>query len=253
MYCSKCGKQIDNNARFCPECGSTVANTELQETKKVNSSTADRELVAAIGRLVNPINEVCKIAAATDSLNRSTEMNKQALSSIIYKYSKVFYFVFGVVGLFGGFIVYGVFFRHLPSVVSLLFLFLCLVGGAILPAFLIKQNKASLISAIERGEQQLSSNFQALNDICLKIDPKDMTLLPPSYRYGLAVDFIYKALINQRAMTMQEAVNLFEDQLYKDKMLSMQRQQIAQLKSIQTTSSISAAASTANLFINLFG
>lgn len=32
MYCSKCGKEIPNNAKFCPYCGNTITSTNFQST-----------------------------------------------------------------------------------------------------------------------------------------------------------------------------------------------------------------------------
>ena len=40
MFCSNCGKELDNNVKFCPECGhAVIANkeTDKQEQDKINS------------------------------------------------------------------------------------------------------------------------------------------------------------------------------------------------------------------------
>ncbi|MDD5930561.1 MAG: zinc ribbon domain-containing protein [Spirochaetales bacterium] len=34
MLCSKCGKELDENTKVCPECGTTVSNTENVENSK---------------------------------------------------------------------------------------------------------------------------------------------------------------------------------------------------------------------------
>lgn len=34
MFCSNCGKEIDDNSKFCPECGKAVANANIKKEKK---------------------------------------------------------------------------------------------------------------------------------------------------------------------------------------------------------------------------
>lgn len=45
MYCIKCGNQIANGSRFCPNCGCPVENAETQsqsqQIDKVNNSTSE--------------------------------------------------------------------------------------------------------------------------------------------------------------------------------------------------------------------
>ena len=60
-----------------------------------------------------------------------------------------------------------------------------------------------------------------------------MDVIPPDYRYRQAMTFFYNALKNQRAMTMQEAVNLYEDYLHKNRMEQMQAEQIQKLNEIK--------------------
>lgn len=81
---------------------------------------------------------------------------------------------------------------------------------------------------------------------------EDIQIIPQDYRYPLAVEFIYKCLLNQRAQNISEAVNLYEDQLHKwrmeqmqEKLIEMSKQQQASLNSIKHYSGIAAAASVA--------
>lgn len=45
MYCIKCGNQITNGSRFCPNCGCPVENAETQsqsqQIDKENNSTSE--------------------------------------------------------------------------------------------------------------------------------------------------------------------------------------------------------------------
>ncbi len=55
-YCSKCGAQIPENARFCPKCGKEVAaspqpqpqNAGYPNTRRVNKEKEDRWVIALV-------------------------------------------------------------------------------------------------------------------------------------------------------------------------------------------------------------
>lgn len=77
-------------------------------------------------------------------------------------------------------------------------------------------------------------------------------VIPPDYQYSLATEYIYSCILNQRAATIGEAVNLYEDQLHKWKMEQMQSklleigvQQQYTLNKIRQADTISAAANVA--------
>jgi hypothetical protein len=91
-----------------------------------------------------------------------------------------------------------------------------------------------------------------INSICGEIDDDDISILPPNYRFYNAAAFFYHAFTNQRAFTMQQAVNLYEDETRKDQMALIQRQQMSYLNSIQKTSAVSATMSTLNFISKLF-
>ncbi len=45
MYCSKCGKSIDNDVSFCRYCGNKVEiNTEISDSPKINLLSQDKHL-----------------------------------------------------------------------------------------------------------------------------------------------------------------------------------------------------------------
>lgn len=43
----------------------------------------------------------------------------------------------------------------------------------------------------------------------------DIQIVPINYRYYIAVNYMYGCLINCRAETIKEAVNLYEEQLHR--------------------------------------
>lgn len=54
----------------------------------------------------------------------------------------------------------------------------------------------------------------------------DFDIIPENYRSEEMVRFIYNALQNQRAMTIQQAINLYEDDQHKSQMEALLREQI---------------------------
>ena len=91
-----------------------------------------------------------------------------------------------------------------------------------------------------------------IDSVCEDIRENDIKLIPPAYRFYNAVDFFYNAFINQRALTMQQAVNLYEDELRKDQMALMQQRQMESLQSVRATSAVAATMSTLSFIGRLF-
>lgn len=86
----------------------------------------------------------------------------------------------------------------------------------------------------------------------------DIAVLPPNYQYSIAAEYIYTCLINQRASTMSEAINLYEEQLhrwkienYQQQMVNIQLQQQRTLNSVKRNSAVSAGANVASAMINI--
>lgn len=44
MFCSNCGKKIDDNIKFCPDCGQQVEKIENNNVEKVNEKTIETEI-----------------------------------------------------------------------------------------------------------------------------------------------------------------------------------------------------------------
>ena len=59
MYCSKCGKEIDENATFCPDCGTRVKSLYqpiyVTPIKKKNPLAIVSFVLSVIGLLVFPL------------------------------------------------------------------------------------------------------------------------------------------------------------------------------------------------------
>lgn len=107
---------------------------------------------------------------------------------------------------------------------------------------------------IAKLETDLNKEIEKKNKVMKNLTPV-IHILPPNYRYALAADYIYNCFLNSRAYTIQEAVNLYEEQLHRWKMentqemmLALQRQQNSDINTMKVFTGITAAASVATAF-----
>ena len=91
--------------------------------------------------------------------------------------------------------------------------FLCFLGIFASPQ---SESEPKLIEDVKKLESRIERIKQKMDNI-------DWSVIPPDYRNEQAMNFIYQALVNQRAMTMQEAVNLYEDELHKGRLETLQK------------------------------
>lgn len=67
MFCSKCGKTLDTDDRFCPSCGASIKTTEMIDTKKNSTKSKPDtprklEIVLKIGIIIfTSLSLVCHI------------------------------------------------------------------------------------------------------------------------------------------------------------------------------------------------
>lgn len=73
--------------------------------------------------------------------------------------------------------------------------------------------------------EQLTVRVEEISEI--------MTLIPPKYRYSVAVEKFAEYYENHRAMTLQQAVNLFETEKYREQMLQQQAEIVNKLENIE--------------------
>ena len=149
-------------------------------------------------------------------------------------------------------------FSELPLIPTLMFIaaFLILVAISCFASYLSKKSALQKSKErIETAKKNLAAINRNLYDIASTIK-NDIAVLPPDYQYSMAAEYIYSCLRNQRANTIGEAINLYEDQLHKwrvenslQQLNQIQKEQAASLRYIKTTSGIAAAASVAGLFL----
>ncbi len=252
MYCAKCGKMILDGSAFCPSCGAkqgmAVDNAPVANSNPMgyglNITQINQETVNAIYRLLDPLKKIADENNKMDQNIRRQNYYQRKLNNTSF-----YYVMGGVGGFFSTFLFIIMFLRpESPKWTFPLAFIICTAGGILIGHYIVREAK----KIVNKCQNNTDASLKNINDICQFVDPNDIALLPPSYRYYNAALFFYNAFINQRAYTMQQAVNLYEDEMRKDQMAMMQQQQMASLRSIQTTSAVSATMSTLNFISRLF-
>lgn len=121
-----------------------------------------------------------------------------------------------------------------------------LIGTVIFYSSFRKTNK-NIDEAQDKINECNNSNQYALTDIsnCYNNSNK---FIPIKYSAPLLVNEIKQILVNRRANSIQEALNIYETDLYQNKMLSAQANQQAQMALIAGLSAISATANVVTAF-----
>lgn len=121
---------------------------------------------------------------------------------------------------------------------------LLLSGIIALVLFLMMYGSKATFETSSKKYNEAIKKIAALKTALKKYD---VDLIPPDYRYRQALNFIYTALVNQRAMNIQQAVNLYEDELRNNRIEDLQKQQLEELKKIKATGKYNAYVNTLNL------
>ena len=105
-------------------------------------------------------------------------------------------------------------------------------------------NRAS--EAEEEGRRIFSENADALS------------VVPEDYRYPMATNYLYKVIQGERAESMSQALQMYDEQLHRwrieeanAEMIAQQQAQTRALKGIRKSSAINAAANVANAAANI--
>ncbi len=227
MICSNCGAQLSDNTKFCPNCGEKILETPMQQ-QDVNT------LVTS----VQAANEICQQIYTMGNKKTPLEQRKQQL----VKYFQPEMIILIVIGLFGLYSFFGFidcilqignhikeegFLVAIITFIGQIIIFVIAESVAALIGFFVykkykkaEENKRTKIAEMDAQIKQIDDDidlFYAKNYDILQV-------LPPDYRYAMASNYILSVLINRRADSIKEAVNLYETQLHQWRMENYQNQ-----------------------------
>lgn len=110
------------------------------------------------------------------------------------------------------------------------------------------------ISSLQKKAQQERDTAQQIFEENYEM----LSFLPDDYWYPLATSYLIKAIASKRVGTLGEALDRFDAQLHRWKveeanaaLLAQQQAQTEHLKSIRTSSKVSAAANVTNTIFNI--
>ncbi len=216
------------------------------EEKAYDLQLIDR-LLPVVGQLENYFAQMNQLKQQNETLLANSE---RVMANRRMAVKLPFYFVMGAISIF----------MLVPlathSLLSILFGVAMFFGGRFLYDRLV-QPRLDAIAVHPNVLRQMEENNTAIKEIdnqagTFYLQNADLLRqFPEDYQYTEALSFIRKTLQNRRADSLKEAINLYEDVLYRRNMsFEMERQhqeQIAYLKTIQaeTTRAANNAGSAA--------
>ena len=234
MYCTNCGQKLSEGTAVCPSCGAQIGRNEVvtvensYSTNGIQVTPVNQSTVAGIYRLLEPLRKIADLNSKIATAESCKAKASQAVGN-----APVYVILGGLIGVPCGWMLLIIFMGAGTGSARAI---LGAVIGACIGLMMVGSNKKT----VEESQQNIDDLLGKVNSICGEINEEDIALLPPSYRFYNAASFFYNAFINQRALTMQQAVNLFEDEMRKDQMARIQQQQMQALGSIQKSSSVTA-------------
>lgn len=239
IKCPNCDAnlQIDSSLKyaFCQYCGTKVAMEATETYNQYEQPVASRLVIETLGMLAEEIPNREALTKRYSIVHKQIEFLQKNLKRLEkYEYKTGY-----LIGLIVSCIFVAVLFvaigniENPPSILSLLMLLSMASTGVF--AYIYSQCSTKKNSAI-RLEKDLKEEEQlkmAIDRVNAAIDHADEELLPPMYRDTASIIFIYNALVNQRATTVKEAINLYEQDKQNKKMEELQTQQLQKLEAIK--------------------
>ena len=253
MNCPHCNGPLKVNPAFdwaaCNYCGYQFMIDD--EVKKVKISEDDYE---PIGKAVNEARmetdrktaeeTIEKVKRVRDAYNKRGELQGrgQFLRTRLYEDEKQIAAIQGWMKFWNMF-PDPVNLFVIPGAILIMFIILAAVvwyagGGvffmglifSVVAFFLLKRKRDNqgneytrLINEANAIKADIVKNDKELQDLN---NDAELSFVPEKYKNPAALDFIYQALLNKRANTLSEAINLFEENVYRTNMQRMQDEQL---------------------------
>ena len=249
MVCPKCGANLEINPTlkeaFCQYCGAKLLIDGMQATNQMGQPVADRNLLELLQSIAPVLADKEAVIPHLNQKQKSLQylenkaskpivpieaLNDKINSYISPQYEKIF-LIFGII-------------CTVLSTLSVYFIPLILfspVAFCFVFLYLQIKERAKTAKLIERTKTEVSELSQKMNSYNEALSKYSTDVIPPIYQTAEAVDFFLAALSNQRATTMQQAINLYEEDKRNKKMDAMQKQQLARLENLESLAQENAA------------
>ncbi|MCR5518229.1 MAG: zinc-ribbon domain-containing protein [Lachnospiraceae bacterium] len=204
MFCKYCGNQLDDNSMFCTRCGSNQDTDYELETLKTNISRS-YNVMSAIKQKEN------QVYAA------NVKLRKYRIIPAIKRLLKIFGLcilvdiIAGILPSLGGILFLGIRIDDIFTQVTYLLPF-----SFIIVPILFKMKSNNIKRKLQGLENELAN---------LKSD-NSLSWLPYSYRDSKSYNCIASYIINQRATSLKDAINLYETEKHQSRVEMLSKEAV---------------------------
>lgn len=233
MFCQKCGSKILNGRQFCIHCGAKIAAvasptvTKAVQTQVVHEKNT--QLISEIKKILPYVKRVERDLSQIEALKSQMQEDaikqrraQEARDNFVVNHLGFVFTVFSIIS-----IVIGLPLTLLTQVEGMLGV--GAVAGGIITYKLcqkIKEPDTQHYDPVQEAEEKIRDLEQELREYCANSNiSAALDIVPREYCYVEALEYLLRVLQTGRAETMKEALNLYEEYMYREEMRSMQTQQ----------------------------
>ncbi|MBQ0163539.1 MAG: zinc-ribbon domain-containing protein [Treponema sp.] len=214
MFCSNCGKEILEGAKFCPSCGTPINQIEVSKTKEISNSN---EITQDLERCYDHFS---KIADIYDFYQKGKSLinNTVWVKKVSNEYGvAMFFLIAGIIGLIPT--LSSVFKDPIMIVVLwivLLIEIVSIISGGICAGIYGKHK-----STIELYEEKLPIMENKIIEHYAKYENCPLAI---DYTNPVVISSMITYIKSGRASSIKEAINIYEDECHKVQMISEMKQ-----------------------------
>lgn len=273
MYCSNCGTDNQQDASFCCKCGAELKGESNVINRNNNEIKLDRNYINKIGRIASELKQlddvdksIQQVKTDLDSVNKSLAKNNSnngkgrlilIISGFTLKIVQSISLIKNIIiGVITGSVLEQMFNGEDFNVVDYLIFFTSIIVALavdkkiypLIKEMVEKSIKTEHENLMERQAKDIMKSEQLDNtkNQLINFLSENLGIIPPNYRYALAVQYIYESMLNMRARNLTEAINLYEEQLHRWRIEDAQQRMVELARQQTVAAQVSAAANVAS-------
>ena len=231
LSCPQCGAPLphaDPGRRFCEFCGApiTVTPESLLENEPrkfgyefekgrydAQNSIPGLELAEKIHELIQPLADLHRAEACLADLEKKVALAKEDVEKAD-RTNKILMYALPLL------LFYALFSRGMNIFISLA----VALGVFIIYKGTVSLKMQSLQDSYSSYKDQMSSAMEQLNVL---LNTYNFDLIPEEYRQREAMIYFVKVLKNGRAASLQQAINLYEEEKHQKRIFRLQEEELA--------------------------
>jgi len=246
MYCNQCGKEIAEQSIFCNFCGARITTRDISSdsrssaTLMVSDDSQLEKMIGNLGYLIKPIKNMEAYYAQYNTFEKRVKS---------WETSNTFFEILGISLLIGGGVSFVIslfsnIYLDTEGVFNTLFKICFVIVFIVSYRIYGKRVNNKKKEMIEKNKIEANRYYESGQKIMRQVYPLLNETLPQQYWYSHAIEHIYTYLKNYRASSMKEAINLYEEEMYRIRMEDMQNRILIQNQRQTTFSAITAFNTT---------